>query len=104
MYRHNTEVSYFYCGCDGTTHLACRQLLAAASTPQPGDWPVFLSWRTSHLLRVSVPRRPAATFGLISDGFAIVEAAPIARWAVGRMEREIIRYWERRGATVERLS
>jgi hypothetical protein len=51
-----------------------------------------------------VPRRPAATFGLISDGFAIVEAAPIARWAVGRMEREIMRYWERRGATVERLS
>lgn len=41
---------------------------------------------------------PHATFGLIVSGGMIVEAAPIARWAVGRGEREVAGYYRRRGA------
>jgi len=41
------EISHFYCGCDGSKHLACEQKPAPAGTPRPHDWPVYLSWRTS---------------------------------------------------------
>ena len=40
------EISHFYCGCDGTTHIACKSRLAPRGTPRPADWPVYLSWRT----------------------------------------------------------
>lgn len=37
----------FYCGCDGTPHMACKQKLPPAGTPRPADWPIYLSWRTA---------------------------------------------------------
>lgn len=41
---------------------------------------------------------PHATFGLIVNGGRIIDAAPIARWTVGRDEREIAAYYRRKGA------
>lgn len=38
------EKSWLYCGCDGTTHLACEPRPAPAGTPRPDDWPIFLAW------------------------------------------------------------
>ena len=41
---------------------------------------------------------PWATFGIAVEGGRVVDAAPIARWAIGRDEREIAAYYRRRGA------
>jgi Domain of unknown function (DUF4326) len=41
---------------------------------------------------------PYATFGLAVEGGVVVAAPPIARWAVGRPEREVAGYYRRRGA------
>lgn len=41
---------------------------------------------------------PHATFGLAVEGGRVVDAAPIARWAVGRPELEVADYYRRRGA------
>jgi len=44
-----------------------------------------------------------ATFALgIRDG-TIVEAAPIAKWTLGKDERFVADYYRRRGATFNRL-
>ena len=41
---------------------------------------------------------PWATFGLAVEGGRVVNAAPIARWAIGRDEAEVAAYYRRRGA------
>lgn len=41
---------------------------------------------------------PHATFALAASGGRIVDAAPIARWAVGKPEREVAAYFRRHGA------
>ncbi|WP_420712529.1 recombinase family protein [Streptomyces sp. PsTaAH-124] len=32
------------CGCDGTTHHACKRRAVPAGTARPSDWPVALAW------------------------------------------------------------
>jgi hypothetical protein len=45
-----------------------------------------------------------ATFAvLVQDGF-VVDAAPIARWAIGRPEVAVASYYRRRGARFDRLT
>jgi hypothetical protein len=41
---------------------------------------------------------PYATFGIAVSAGVVVEAAPIARWTLGRDEREVAGYFRRRGA------
>jgi hypothetical protein len=41
---------------------------------------------------------PWATFGLAVRGGIVVDAAPIARWAVGKDERKAAAWFLRRGA------
>lgn len=44
-----------------------------------------------------------ATFGVaVRDGY-VVDAAPIARWTVGKPEHQVARYFLARGATCVRL-
>ena len=46
---------------------------------------------------------PHATFALaVRDGH-VVDAAPIARWAIGKDERYVADYYRRRGARFERI-
>lgn len=46
---------------------------------------------------------PYATFGIaVADG-VVVEAPPIAKWAVGRDERGVAGYYRRRGAKIQPL-
>ena len=47
---------------------------------------------------------PWATFGLRVEGGRVVEAAPIARWTVGKREAEVADHYRRRGAVFERLA
>lgn len=47
---------------------------------------------------------PWATFGLAVHDGRIVDAAPIARWSIGKHERDVADYYRRRGATFVRLS
>lgn len=46
---------------------------------------------------------PYATFGLAAENGVVVEAAPIARWAAGRGEREVAAYYKRRRAVFRDL-
>ncbi len=44
-----------------------------------------------------------ATFGIaVADG-VVVDAPPIAKWALGRDEREVAGYYRRRGAQIRPL-
>ncbi len=47
---------------------------------------------------------PRATFALIVRDGLVVDAAPIARWSIGRREREVADYYRRRGAEFVPLS
>lgn len=51
-------------------------------------------------IRVSLPW---ATFGLRVEGGYVVEAAPIARWTVGKDETVVANHYRRRGAVFTRL-
>lgn len=51
----------------------------------------------AYLVRVT---HGTACFGLVVVGGVVTEAAPIARWCVGKRGRDAVRYWRRRGATV----
>lgn len=42
---------------------------------------------------------PHATFAIGTHDGLVVSAAPIARWAIGKDEREVANYFRRRGAT-----
>ena len=42
-----------------------------------------------------------ACFGLVIKDNKVVEAAPIARWCIGKDKDYIIKYWKDRGAKVE---
>lgn len=56
---------------------------------------------TARWIWVSMPH---ATFGLaVADG-RVVEAAPIARWTVGRDERQVAGYYRSRGAVFVSLA
>jgi hypothetical protein len=46
---------------------------------------------------------PYATFALVLRDGIVTRAAPIAGWAVGKEEARVLRYYRRKGATVERL-
>jgi len=41
---------------------------------------------------------PYATFGIIVRGGQVIEAAPIARWTLGKDERDVAGYYRRKGA------
>lgn len=41
---------------------------------------------------------PHATFALAVERGVVVQAAPIARWAVGKREHEVAAYLRKRGA------
>lgn len=47
---------------------------------------------------------PHATFAVVSRGGRVVDAAPIARWAVGKDERFVADYYRRKGAEFVSLS
>lgn len=44
-----------------------------------------------------------ATFGLEVDGGRVTDAAPIARWAIGKPEREVADFYRGKGARFHRL-
>lgn len=47
---------------------------------------------------------PWATFGVaVADG-RVVDAAPIARWAIGKPEAQVAAYFRRKGARIVPLS
>jgi hypothetical protein len=46
---------------------------------------------------------PWATFGVAVQGGRVVDAAPIARWAIGKDERAVADYYRRRGARFVKL-
>ena len=51
------------------------------------------------LIRVEMPR--SLVFGLVSDDKEVIaQAAPVAKWQVGKPVAEVVRYWQRRGARV----
>lgn len=41
---------------------------------------------------------PHATFGIITEDGRVTDAPPIARWAIGRAERDVAAYYRRKGA------
>jgi hypothetical protein len=41
-----------------------------------------------------------ATFGLVTDDIKVIDAAPIARWTIGKDKRYIFDYYLRKGATL----
>jgi hypothetical protein len=43
---------------------------------------------------------PHATFGIISDGETVTDAAPIARWTIGKPVRDVAKYYQRKGAEI----
>lgn len=51
-------------------------------------------------VRVSLPW---ATFGLHIVAGRVVGAAPIARWTIGKPEREVADHYRRKGATFDVL-
>jgi hypothetical protein len=59
-----------------------RGLLIVATPPERWIW-------------VSLPH---ATFAVVVQGGRVVDAAPIARWAVGKSERQVADYFRRKGA------
>lgn len=44
---------------------------------------------------------PHACFGIIVEDGIVVEAAPIARWATGKLAREVLLYYKKKGAKIE---
>jgi len=54
----------------------------------------------TYLVRVDLAANPSACFGVVVADGVVTAAAPITRWAIGRLGRDIVAYWRRRGATV----
>jgi hypothetical protein len=52
----------------------------------------------THLVRIDMPY---ACFGMVVVNGVVTEAAPIARWSIGRRGRDSVRYWKKRGAKVQ---
>ncbi|MFI7468174.1 hypothetical protein [Nonomuraea sp. NPDC049646] len=46
---------------------------------------------------------PWATFAIVTRGGLVVDAAPIARWTVGKPERQVADHFRRKGAQFARL-
>jgi hypothetical protein len=57
--------------------------------------------RTERLIRVELPH---AVFGLVASGGRVVDAAPIARWTVGKTEVEVAAYYRRKRAACQVVS
>jgi hypothetical protein len=54
------------------------------------------------LVYVDLPRNPSACFAFIVNAEGVVaEAAPIARWAIGKRGRQVVIYYKGRQARVE---
>lgn len=47
--------------------------------------------------------QPHATFGVKAVDGVIMDAAPIARWTLGKPEHKVIMYYVNKGARVEML-
>ena len=47
---------------------------------------------------------PYATFGIITDAGRVVDAAPIARWTIGKPDRYVYSYYLRKGADLQVVS
>lgn len=47
---------------------------------------------------------PYAVFGIKVEGGVVVDAAPIARWTVGKSERYVADHYRCRGATFLRVA
>ncbi len=45
---------------------------------------------------------PYACFGIETNGNVVVDAAPIGKWMIGKNIKEIARWVEGRGGTIER--
>jgi hypothetical protein len=45
-----------------------------------------------------------AVFGLIVENDVVTEAAPIARWSVGKPIRDVLTYYRSKGATFQRCT
>lgn len=43
----------------------------------------------------------APTFGLVFEDGRVTEAAPVARWALGKPKSKVLDYYRRKGARVE---
>ena len=54
-----------------------------------------IRYTDGRLIWVSLPH---ATYGLLVAGGVVVDAAPIARWMVGRDERMVAEWLRKRGA------
>lgn len=46
---------------------------------------------------------PHATFAVVTRDGRVVDAAPIARWTIGKPERQVADYFRRKGAQSVRL-
>jgi hypothetical protein len=46
---------------------------------------------------------PYATFAVVTRDGRVIDAAPIARWAIGKPEQQVADYFRRKGATFARL-
>lgn len=44
---------------------------------------------------------PWATFGLIEQDQVIVDTAPIAKWAIGKLAADVFNYYKRKQAKIE---
>lgn len=46
---------------------------------------------------------PWATFVIVSEQGVVIEAAPIARWCIGKRMTDVVSYFANRGATLVEL-
>lgn len=53
--------------------------------------------------RISIQYNTFAVFAIVARGNRIIDAALIARWAVGKRLDHVLAYYRRNGAKVERL-
>lgn len=67
----------------------------AHRAPHDGPTPAVRGWVWGSL--------SYATFGLLVADGKVVDAAPIARWTVGKPERQVADYFRRKGVRFERL-
>lgn len=61
----------------------------------PGGDPATTGTR---LVQVTLPH---AVFGLVAAGGVVIDAAPIAGWAIGEPEKKVADYYRRRGAAFQ---
>lgn len=62
--------------------------------------PMTHTWACTRWVWVSLPY---ATFTVATRDGRVVDAPPIARWTIGRPERDVADYFRRRGAVFQPL-